>query len=273
MRLTLLAFSLLFSWFAAAQQGALLSSNLTQGGYFIGQVAPGSTVEYRGKPLRVASDGRFIIGFGRDAKTKQSYTYTLPTGVSHRVSLKLKERKYQVQRIKGVAKKYVTPAESVLGRIQNDNQQVKSARTFDTKSQDFFRGFSRPAEGPVTGVYGSQRVFNGEPRRPHFGLDIAGPVGTDILAPADGVVRLAEPDLYFSGGTIIIDHGFGISSSFLHLSQLSVKEGQKVKRGERIGEMGATGRVTGSHLDWRINWFDVRLDPALMLTAPVNSSE
>ena len=242
-----------------------LASQLTQGGFHIGTVNPGDKVIYRGKSVRVSGQGDFIIGFGRDSELQQTYTVISSEGKENTFHLNLSVRDYKIQKIKGVARKYVTPPAAVLKRIRNDSVKVKEARKFDSSESHFFKGFSRPAEGPISGVYGSQRFFNGKPRRPHFGLDIAGPVGTEIRAPAAGIVRLADPDLYFSGGTLIIDHGAGISSSFLHLSSLNVQVGDKVERGQVIAEMGATGRVTGPHLDWRVNWFDVRMDPALML--------
>lgn len=265
MRLTLLLF---FWWvfpLAMAQDVVSLKSKLVQGGFYIGQVKPGTGVIYKGRSVRVSEHGRFIIGFGRDAQLRQTIRLIAPGGKKEELRIGLSKRDYKIQRINGIAHKYVSPAEKVLGRISGENQRVKSARQFDSVQKDFFAGFERPAVGPVSGVYGSQRVFNGELRRPHFGLDIAGPEGAPVIAPANGVVRLAESDLYFSGGTIIIDHGFGITTSYLHLSQLKVVDGQKVKRGDVIGAIGATGRVTGAHLDWRANWFDVRLDPALMM--------
>ena len=264
-RIALVWMLVLFSTYLPGSDLPHIQSQLTQGGFFIGQVEPGSSVAFKDREVRVSSAGRFIIGFGRDARLKQQYSVTSPAGKVLQHSLALEKRQYKIQKINGVASKYVKPAEAVLTRIQLENLEVRSARQFDTKALDFFRGFSRPAEGLVSGVYGSQRYFNGEPRRPHFGLDIAGPVGTQVIAPADGIVRLAEPDLYFSGGTIIIDHGFGLSTSYLHLSKLEVAEGDQVSRGNVIGRIGATGRVTGPHLDWRLNWFDQRLDPALML--------
>ena len=141
---------------------------------------------------------------------------------------------------------------------------VKATRKLDDPRTDFLDGFIWPSQGPISGVYGSQRILNGKPRRPHFGVDVAGPVGTPVVAPAGGVVTLAHPDMYFSGGTLVIDHGHGLSSAFLHLSRILVKEGQRVEQGEPIAEIGATGRVTGAHLDWRMNWFEQRIDPQLL---------
>lgn len=265
MRLILLLFSFWVLPLAMAQDVVSLKSKLIQGGFYVGQVKPGTEVIYKDRSVRVSERGQFIIGFGRDARLLQTVRLVAPGGKKEQLKLRLSKRDYKIQRINGIARKYVSPAEKVLGRISDENQQVKSARQFDSVQKDFFAGFTRPAEGPVSGVYGSQRVFNGEPRRPHFGLDIAGPEGAPVMAPANGIVRLAESDLYFSDGTIVIDHGYGITTSYLHLSQLKVVDGQKVKRGDVIGAIGATGRVTGAHLDWRANWFDVRLDPALMM--------
>ena len=125
-------------------------------------------------------------------------------------------------------------------------------------------GFVWPAEGPISGVYGSQRFYNGEPRRPHFGVDVAVPTGTIVRAPAAGVVTLAEPDLYFSGGTVILDHGYRLSSSFLHMSEVAVQVGDELQPGDIIGAVGSTGRATGPHLDWRMNWREQRIDPQLL---------
>jgi len=161
----------------------------------------------------------------------------------------------------------VTPDAATLQRIEQENARVAEARKIDTHAAWFWDGFRRPAEGRISGVYGSQRILNGEPRQPHYGLDIAGPRGSPVLAPAAGIVRLASRDFYYTGGTVIIDHGHGVSSSFLHLDRVEVNVGDKVEAGDLIGALGATGRATGPHLDWRVNWFDVRLDPGLLLEA------
>jgi murein DD-endopeptidase MepM/ murein hydrolase activator NlpD len=144
---------------------------------------------------------------------------------------------------------------------------IKKARARDDARADFLTGFKWPASGCITGVYGSQRFLNGKPGRPHYGLDIAAPTGTPVLAPADGVVTLAHPNMFYSGVTLIVDHGHGLSSAFLHLNRILVKEGMRVRQGEPIAEVGATGRVNGAHLDWRINLFGRRLDPQLVLEA------
>ncbi len=249
-------------------QSGNLKNRLTPGGIYIGQASSGSKVMFNQRELRISPQGQFIIGFGRDAKLQQTVLIQEPDGTENRIDLVLKPREYRTQSLTGIARKYVTPAKSVLDRIRQEAAMVRQARTIDSDQTDLFNGFSWPVNGRISGVYGSQRIYNGKPGRPHFGLDIAVPTGTSVAAPAEGVVRLAERDLYYSGGTIIIDHGYGLFSSFLHLSQVNVVEGQKIIRGEKIGEVGATGRVTGAHLDWRYNWFDSRLDPELLTIGP-----
>ena len=239
-------------------------SHLTPGGFYIGQVMPDSRVLFQNREIRVNSKGRFIIGFGRDDTLQQSYKVVTPGGRETEVSLELKPRDYRVSSLTGIARKYVSPKPEVLTRIKREATQIREARNIDSDREEFWEGFSWPVKGRISGVYGSQRIYNGKPGRPHYGLDIAVPVGTPVKAPAAGMVRLAEPDLYYSGGTIVIDHGHGLTSSFLHLSEVSVEVGQPVERSDIIGEVGATGRVTGPHLDWRYNWFDKRLDPALL---------
>ena len=245
---------------------------LTQGSLFIGQTDPDNTVIYHNKSVVIDDNGQFILGFGRDAKLEQIYTITDKSGQTTQHKLLLAPREYEIQRITGVEGKYVTPPKSRLERIRDDNRQIGQARAIRSETAYFNEGFLRPSIGRVTGVYGSQRYFNGKPRNPHYGLDYAAPTGTKVIAPATGIVVLAHPDMYFSGGTIIIDHGMGLNTTFLHLSKLDVKVGDKVTQGEKIGEVGATGRVTGPHLDWRVNWGSVRLDPALVMeTLPVTT--
>ena len=180
--------------------------------------------------------------------------------VEHR-HLQVVQRSYQVQRVDGLPPSKVSPGEEDMARIRKEIVLVKKARARDDPREDFLGGFEWPLKGRITGVYGSQRVLNGEPRRPHFGLDIAAPTGSEVRAPADGVVTLTHPDMYFSGGTIILDHGLGLSSTFLHLSKVLVEAGASVRQGDLIGHIGATGRASGPHLDWRMNWLDRRVDP------------
>ncbi|WP_051288599.1 M23 family metallopeptidase [Brumicola pallidula] len=244
----------------------VLNGSLTQGALLRGKLPSGSVVWLNNKRINILLSGDFVFGFGRDAALTQKLEWQLPGQTSrNQKNLKLAKREYNIQRIEGVASKYVSPPKEVLARIRNDNVQIATARATSSELTAFTKALILPAKGLVSGVYGSQRVFNGEPKRPHYGLDIAGPVGTAVKAPLDGVVTLAHADMYYSGGTLIIDHGLGVSSTFIHLSLLDVKLGDVVTQGQKIAEMGATGRVTGPHLDWRINWFKERLDPALLV--------
>jgi murein DD-endopeptidase MepM/ murein hydrolase activator NlpD len=242
-----------------------LDGQFVQGGLVIGVTAPGGTVTLDDRVVRVSKDGRFLFGFTRDASGEAELTITAPDGAVDRRVLKIRARDYDIQRIDGLPRKMVSPPANVLARIRREGAAIKAARMRDTPNPFFDSGFEWPARGRISGVYGSQRVLNGKPKRPHYGIDIAGPVGTPVVSPADGIVRLAEPDLYYSGGTIILDHGHGLSSAFLHMETVTVKPGDEIKQGDPLGTIGATGRATGPHLDWRINWFEQRLDPGLLL--------
>ncbi len=248
--------------------------NFIQGGLVQGVTQPGAVVKVDGKPVRVSEAGVFLVGFGRDAPTESLVQVSYPDGRTAEQLLRIARREYRVQRIDGLPERKVTPrSKEDLARIRKESALSRSARKRDDPRTDFLVDFIWPVTGPVSGVYGSQRILNGQPRRPHFGVDIARPTGTPVKAPAAGIVTLAHPDMFFSGGTLILDHGHGLSSSFLHLSRILVKEGQRIKQGDLIAEIGATGRVTGAHLDWRMNLFTKRIDPQLLVPPmPVNSS-
>ena len=250
---------------AAAESGVRLDGPRLQGGLLRGRVPPGSTVEYEGEAVRVSADGWFLVGFGRDASPEAELVVVHPDGRRERRVLKVERREYDIQRIDGLPPSKVTPSEDDLVRIRKEVRIVKQARAIDDARTDFLSGFQWPVKGIISGVYGSQRILNGEPRRPHFGIDIAAPKGTKVVAPTDGVVTLVHPDMYFSGGTMIVDHGHGLSSAFLHLSRILVEKGERVVQGQVIAEVGSTGRSTGPHLDWRINLFGRRLDPSLLV--------
>jgi len=243
-----------------------LQGSLMQGGLVWGRVAPGTRVTVDGSPLDVLPDGTTVAGFGRDAAASAELVVEGDTPC--RQSLQIQSREYNIQRVEGVPQDTVTPPPERLERIKRERQLVGSAKARYLARpdllQDALGGFAWPAIGPISGVYGSQRIYNGTPRSPHYGVDVAMPTGTPVLAPSAGVVTLAEPDLFYSGGTIILDHGFRLSSSFLHLSKLHVEVGQEVQRGELIAEIGASGRATGAHLDWRMSWRDQRIDPQLL---------
>jgi len=242
-----------------------LKGEMTQGGLIFAQSTPGAKASLDGEALRVTPDGRFLFGFGRDAAPKAMLEVTTPDGKVETRALEIAQREYKIQRIDGIDKDYVSPPEEVLARIRADAAAAAEARKADRPETDYDSGFAWPVLGPISGVYGSQRILNGQPRQPHFGVDVAGPVGAPVRAPADGVVTLAHPDMYFSGATLIIDHGHGLSSSFLHLEKIQVSEGQEVRQGEVVALMGKSGRVTGPHLDWRMNWRDQRIDPTLLV--------
>jgi murein DD-endopeptidase MepM/ murein hydrolase activator NlpD len=246
---------------AVLQAQLVLDGDATQGGLIVGRTQPGDRVEVDGRVVRVSPGGDFLIGFGRDAPGEAQLVITHPDGKTEIRDIYIGTREYSVQRIEGLPQEKVTPPEEVLSRIREEGARVAAARSRDDSRTDFIDGFIWPLEGRVTGVYGSQRVLNGEPRRPHFGVDVAAPVGTPVVAPADAIVSFADPDLYFSGGTLIMDHGHGLSSTFIHLSKILVEEGQHVSQGDIVAEVGMTGRATGPHLDWRMNLFETRLDP------------
>ncbi|MGS2719002.1 M23 family metallopeptidase [Paraglaciecola aestuariivivens] len=242
-----------------------LKGELTQGSLVRGQLPANSQLWLNDSPVKVSPEGLFAFGFGRDAKLEHSLKWQDAKGNNYQQSIVLTARDYPTQKIEGVASKYVSPPESVSKRIAKDNQQIAQARATFTAKTFFYQDFIWPAQGPISGVYGSQRIFNGVPKRPHYGLDVAAPTGTPVYAPADGIVSLFEANMYYSGGTMIIDHGYGVTSTFLHLSKAHVSVGTEVKQGDLVAEIGATGRATGAHLDWRINWFKERLDPELLV--------
>ena len=244
--------------------GLRLRGSLTQGALVIGEVEPGARVLLDGKAVRVTPRGLFAIGFDRDAKASAQLTEIRADGSRRVHALNIAPREYNIQRVTGVPQRTVEPPPEQLKRIQEEQKLVEHARAVDSDRLDFSNGFQWPLPGRISGVYGSQRVYNGKPGRPHYGVDVAAPTGTPVPAPADATVTLAHPDMFFSGGTLIMDHGYGVSSTFMHLSRLLVREGQSVKAGDVVAEVGSTGRATGPHLDWRINWGGVRLDPQLV---------
>ena len=244
-----------------------LDGDLVQGGIVLGNVAPGSRVTLDGEPLDVLEDGTTFAGFGRDAPATAVLVVANQSICEQ--TLHIARRDYRIQRVEGVPPQTVTPPAEQLERIRRERALVGAAKSERLQRPDLLLGalasFQWPAQGPISGVYGSQRYYNGEPRSPHYGVDVAVPTGTPVHAPTAGVITLAEPDLFYSGGTIILDHGFGLSSSFLHLSKVRVEVGQEVRAGDVIGEVGATGRATGAHLDWRMSWRKQRIDPQLLV--------
>ena len=252
----------------AADCAVELPASATQGGLVAGRVARGCKVEFAGRSLRLAADGGFVFGLGRDAPPSVDVTVRDPGGRATVRSLAVAPRKWQVERVDGVPQSTVTPAPDIAARIAREQARVMQARLRDDAREDFRAGFAWPAQGRISGVYGSQRILNGTPKDPHYGLDIAAATGTPALAPAAGIVSFAAPDLYLTGGTVVIDHGHGLSSTFIHLSRVEVRVGERVAQGQRFGAIGMTGRASGPHLHWGMNWFDVRLDPGLVVRPP-----
>ncbi|WP_105189748.1 M23 family metallopeptidase [Pseudoalteromonas sp. T1lg48] len=243
----------------------LVKGSLTQGAMLIGQLPDAQKVVFADRELKRNAEGYFVFGIGRDAEPQQQLKWLDQQGNWQYLDFTVTQREYDIDRIEGVEKKYVAPPQEVLERIRSEAAMVRQARANESELTDFMATVYRPAQGRISGVYGSQRYFNGTPKRPHFGLDIANKTGTPIYAPLPGRVVFAHSDLYYSGGTVIIDHGHGISSTYIHMHKVLVDEGEIIETGERIGQIGATGRVTGPHLDWRFNWFNTRLDPQLMM--------
>jgi len=242
-----------------------IQGSLSQGSLVSGYVNPNTKLIFLGRDVRVHKSGLFVFGLGRDAPKEITITIIGSDTKKENHKFSVLQREYNEQRISGVPADTVFPPTSVIDRIKNEAKEVRIARQVDSDTLDFLTGFSMPLEGPITGVYGSRRVYNGHPGNPHYGLDIAAPSGTDIYSPAPGVVELVNHDMFYSGGTLLISHGLGVSSTFIHLSKVEVTVGQRVERGQLIGKVGSSGRATGPHLDWRINWFNIRLDPELIL--------
>ena len=246
--------------FAVEFQGKFI-----QGHFIIGKTEPYTKILIDKKEVKITDDGFFAFGIGRDRKYDVVITLK-KDGNKQKIVKKVQKRKYNIQKIDGLEEKKVTPPEEVYERIKKENKLIAKARMVDSNLDFFKNKFIIPVDDAIiTGVYGSQRILNGKPKWPHYGLDFAQKEGTPVKAMLDGTVTLAKSDLYYTGGTLIFDHGHGISTLYMHMQKILVNEGQKVKQGEVIGTVGSTGRATGPHLDIRLNWFDTRLDPATAL--------
>ena len=254
--ITIVSVFITTSTFAVTFEGKFI-----QGSFILGKTDPGSEVIIDKQKIKVTLEGYFVFGLGRDRKNDVVITIN-----KKKIIKKVFKREYKIQRIDGLEEKKVTPPEEVYERIKRENKWIGEARAINSDLTFFKNKFTKPLEKAiVTGVYGSQRILNGKPKWPHYGIDFAAKEGTEIKAMLDGVVTLAEPDLFYTGGTLIFDHGHGISTLYMHMKALMVKKGQKVKQGDVIGTVGSTGRSTGAHLDVRLNWFQTRLDPATVL--------
>ena len=240
-------------------------ASVSQGALVIGKVPPGSKATYAGRTLRVSGYGSVAFGVGRDEKGPLKVEVSRPDGSAQSVAIAVTPRDWPVERVNGVPPKTVNPPPEIAARIKREQALVAAARERDDDRTDFAQPFAWPVKGRISGRFGNARVYNGQPGAGHSGMDIAVPSGTPVKAPAAGVITFAAPDLYLTGGTVVLDHGFGVSSNFLHLSRIDVKVGDRIAQGQVIGAVGATGRATGPHLHWGMSWFDVRVDPLLVL--------
>jgi hypothetical protein len=242
-----------------------LPNAVQQGAMVLGVTDPAAIVEHAGRTLRVTPYGTFVFGIGRDASGDAVLRIRQPVGgwVEHRITIT--PRDWPIETINGVPPATVNPPKAIAERIEREQARVVAVRARDDARTGFAQSFIWPVQGRISGRFGNQRVYNGTPKSPHSGMDIAAATGTPVKAPADGVITFADSGLYLTGGTVVLDHGHGISSNFLHLSRIDAKVGDAVKQGDVIGAVGATGRATGPHLHWGMNWFDVRIDPLLVL--------
>lgn len=247
------------------EERVVFPASVPQGALVFGKVPPGSQVRYRERLLRATGYGTVALGVGRDETGPLKVDVTLPSGRMEPVSIAVTPRDWPVEHVNGVPPKTVNPPPEIAARIQREQALVTAARERDDERTDFALTFQWPVQGRISGRFGNARVYNGQPGAGHSGMDIAAPDGTPVKAPAGGVVTFASPDLYLTGGTVLLDHGHGVSSNFLHLSRIDVKVGDRIEPGQVIGAVGATGRATGPHLHWGMNWFDTRIDPLLVL--------
>ena len=245
--------------------GIVFPTSVSQGAMVIGKVPAGSVVRYADRNLRVTPYGSVVFGVGRDEKGPLQVDVQPPNAPAKTVEIAVAARDWPIENIRGVPPATVNPPKAIAERIASEQGRVSAARTRDDDRTGFAQVFIWPVEGRISGRFGNQRVYDGTPKSPHSGMDIAVPQGTPVHAPAAGVVTFAAPGLYLTGGTVLLDHGHGVSSNFLHLSRIGVKVGDVVKQGDVIGAVGMTGRATGPHLHWGMSWFDVRIDPLLVL--------
>ena len=258
-------FLLVLFFFTASQVNAIeFQGKFIQGHFILGKTDPDAKIIVEKKEVKVSKDGFFVFGIDRDRKFDLTFTKIINDKKS-KIIKKVLKRKYNIQRIDGLAESKVTPPESVYKRIKKENNAIGEARAINSNLLFFKNKFIMPVEGIISGVYGSQRILNGKPKWPHYGIDIAAKQGTMVKSSGAGVVTMAENDLYYTGGTIIMDHGHGISTIYSHLENVLVSIGDQINQGDIIGTVGSTGRSTGPHLDFRINWFQTRLDPMSVL--------
>ena len=248
---------------AAIAAPVKLDGPTVQGGLVIGYAEPGSRVTQDGKEIQVAPDGRFLLGFAYDAPPASEIDIEQPDGESVTIPITVASRQFATEKIDHLPPEQVTPDAEAMKRIAAEREEVTAVQTKPTATPLFVRPFVWPATGVISGTYGSARILNGEPRAPHMGVDVAAPEGTPIVAPTDSRVVFAA-DLFFTGNTVILDHGLGLTSLYAHLARVDVKVGDRLRQGDIIGTMGATGRATAPNLHWGVHLNGVGLDPALL---------
>ena len=261
----MIRYLILFLFCFKITHAAEFLGNFKQGSFILGKTETGSEVFVDDRKVRVSDDGYFAFGLDRDRKNNVLIKIKNKTN-TRIIEKKVIKREYKIQKIDGLPPKQVTPPPEVYDRIKKDNILIGKARSIDSELVFFKDKFIYPIDKYIiTGVYGSQRILNGKPRRPHYGIDFHAPEGTPVKSMMDGIVTLVESDMYFTGGTIIFDHGHGISTLYMHMKDINVKKGQRVRKGDIVGTLGQSGRATGPHLDIRLNWFEVKLDPVTIL--------
>jgi len=244
------------------------SNSLEQGALVIGKAPGASRVAVDGTKVLLSADGEFVFGFAYDQTKPATVALLYNDGTGETRLVLPVARQYEIQRINGLPESFVTPPPEALARIKQEDAMIGEARMRDTQETFFDGGLDWPAAGILSSVYGSQRILNGVPKSPHLGVDIAAPEGTPIRAPADAIVSLVGPDFYYDGNLTLLDHGHGVSTCYVHQSKITVKQGDRVKRGQIIGAIGQTGRATGPNLHWGLNLFQLKLDPSRSTPTP-----
>ena len=256
----IIKYLLIFIFICSKSIAIEFKGSFIQGSFIVGKTSPENKIKIDKKEIRISKKGYFVFGIDRDRDFDVTILIT-NNSKTETVVKKVYKRKYKIQRIDGLPENKVTPPKEVYDRIKSENNKIGEARAINSNLVFFKEQFIMPVNGIITGVYGSQRILNGKPKWPHYGIDIAAKKGTKIKSSGTGIVTMAENDLYYTGGTIIMDHGHGSSTIDSHLENIYVEVGEEITKGDIIGTVGSTGRSTGPHLDFRINWFQTRLDP------------
>lgn len=262
---TLLLSSMLNATPSAATCGVQAPAKVQPGQLIILRAQPQTWLKAQGRLLKQAPNGAAVFGISRDAASPVQIQVKAANGCQAIVKISVTKRVYKVEKVNGVPQNTVTPDPKTQARIAQEQALIQQARSVESSRLDWLASFQWPAKGRISGVYGSQRVINGTPLSPHLALDIALPTGTPFVATLPGKVSLAHEDMVLTGKTLVIDHGFGINSVYIHMSRLDVKTGDEVKAGQTLGAIGATGRASGPHLHFQVQWFQEKLDPALLM--------